>query len=294
MTPYPLEFLKQTDRPLYPKVLYNRPVTRHGAGRMLIVGGHAGEFSLPTSIYSFAMASGIGEVTAVLPDNLAKLLGGAPGTVFASSNASGSLDQTALGRIIELSEDMDAIAIGASLSNNSSTSMLVERLITELDRPLILFEEALPAMRQSVNAITGRAQTLIILTLPEVFKLCGALGIPIQIRKDGGLLNKLEIVQNLAIESQCTYAVYGPEIIVADSTSLTVTPIPYQLSLTPALFHGVLSTFWIQNTQNALAGLTTGAYLISRVGEGLEKNERPSTKQLIEALNAALKATEDF
>jgi ADP-dependent NAD(P)H-hydrate dehydratase / NAD(P)H-hydrate epimerase len=288
------EFIRQTDQPLYPRVLYNRPITRMGGGRLLIVGGHSGEFSLPTAVHQFATAAGIGEATAVLPDNLAKLLGGAPGVAFAASSPSGSLARNALGRILELSEEADAVMIGASLSNNSDTAMLTERLVGEIERPLIVVDEALTALRQNTPAITDRPQTLVVLTMTEVFKLCGALSIPINIRRDAGLVNKLEIVQNLAAASRCAYAIYGTEIIIATGPSLIVTPINYHLSLTPALFYGTLATFWLQNFADPIAGLATGAYLIAQAGTSLGETERPSASGLAATLSKILKNSDNF
>jgi len=288
------EFQRQTDQPLFPQVIYNRPVTRMAGGRMLIVGGHSGEFSLPTATHQFAVAAGIGEATAVLPDNLAKLLGGAPGVAFAASSTSGSLGREALGRILELSEETDAVAIGASLSNNSNTAMLTERLAQEVKRPLIVFDDALTSLRQNIALVTDNPQALVILTMAEVFKLCGALGIPINIRPHAGLINKLEIIRDLASASACAYAVYGTEIIIASGGQLTVTPINYRLSLTPALFYGTLSTFWIQNRTNPVAGLTTGAYLIAQAGADLGDTQRPSAANLAQALLQVLKSADSL
>ncbi|MDF2461721.1 MAG: hypothetical protein K0S68_1124, partial [Candidatus Saccharibacteria bacterium] len=84
------QFIRQEDEPLHPTILYNRPVTRHAAGRLLVVGGHSGEFSVLTAIHQLSTAAGIGECNTVLPDNLAKLLSGAPGTFFVPSTESGS------------------------------------------------------------------------------------------------------------------------------------------------------------------------------------------------------------
>ncbi len=294
MSPEPPQFIRQTDEPLFPKVLYNRPITRSGGGRLLIVGGHSGEFSLPTAIHQFAVAAGVGEAVAVLPDNLAKFLGGSSGTAFAASSTSGSLGREALGRILELSEEADAVAIGASISNNSNTAMLTERIISEIDRPIIVIDEGLTAMRQNITAVTDNPRALIILTMAEVFKLCGVLDIAISIRQGAGLINKLEIVQNLAAASACAYAVYGSEIIVAAGADLIVTPINYRLSLTPALFYGTLSTFWLQNRTNPTAGLATGAYLIAQAGATLGDTDRPSAPGLAAALSATLKHSDDF
>jgi NAD(P)H-hydrate repair Nnr-like enzyme with NAD(P)H-hydrate dehydratase domain len=288
------EFIRQTDAPLYPKVLFNRPVTRSGGGRLLIVGGHTGEFSLPTAIHQFAVAAGVGEATAVLPDALAKFLGGAPGTAFAAASTSGSLGREALGRILELSEEADAVAIGASLSNNSNTAMLIERLIVEIKRPVVIFDEALIALRHNITAVTNNPDALVILTMAEVFKLCTALNVSITIRPGGGLVNKLEIIQDLADASACAYAVYGTEIVVAAGGQLVVTPLNYRLALTPALFYGVLSTFWLQNRANPTAGLATGAYLIAHAGAGLGDTGRPSATGLAAALADTLKQSEEF
>ena len=164
MSPELPSFVRQDGAPLYPRIIYNRPVTRSGAGRLLLVGGHSGEFSLPTTIYQLAMATGLGDCQVVLPDSLLKFIGGLPGTNFVASSPSGSLGTEALGRILELSEEMDAIAIGASLSNNSRTAILVERLIREVERPVILFGDALSALQHHAKTYTQNPDCLVILT----------------------------------------------------------------------------------------------------------------------------------
>jgi NAD(P)H-hydrate repair Nnr-like enzyme with NAD(P)H-hydrate dehydratase domain len=282
------QFIRQDGEPLHPKILYNRPVTRHGAGRLLVVGGHAGEFSTPTAIHQLATAAGIGECSVVLPENLAKLLGGAPGTYFVPASTSGSLGREALGRILELSEEADAVALGASLSNNSNTAMLIERLVGELIRPVIIFADALTALQHHITTITDNPDALVILTMTEVFKLCGQLGIAINIRPNAGLINKLEIIQDLKAASRCSYIVYSTEIVVAADAELVVTPINYRLALTPAIFYAVLSTFWLQNPTQRAAGLATGAYVIREASTHLGATDRPAVGDLAAAITRVL------
>ena len=124
------KFVRQGVEPLYPKVLYNRPITRAAGGSLLIIGGYSGEFVLPTGVYHLSMAAGAGECRVALPTSLAKIVGDAPGVAYVAASPSGSLGSEALGRLLELSEDADAISIGASLSNNSHTAILLERLLT--------------------------------------------------------------------------------------------------------------------------------------------------------------------
>lgn len=284
------QFQRQEDKPLFPNVLFSRPVTRSGGGTLLVVGGHSGEFSLPTAIHQLALAAGVGECQVALPDVLAKLLGGSPGTHFVTSSPSGSLGTEALGRLLELSEEADAVALGASLSNNSNTSILIEKLATELERPIVVFADALTALQHNPGIITNNPSALVIATMPEVFKLCGKLGVAINIRKDAGLLNKLEIIQDLRAAGACGYAVFGSEIIVAADTAMVVTPINYRLALIPALFYAVLSTFWLQNRQNRRAGLATAAYIIREASSRLGATDRPSTGDLATSLDRVLRS----
>jgi NAD(P)H-hydrate repair Nnr-like enzyme with NAD(P)H-hydrate dehydratase domain len=291
MTPLPA-FVRQDGPPLYPNVLFNRPVTRHGAGRLVIAGGYATEFSLPTAIHQLALAAGLGECQVILPDSLARLVGGAPDTLFVPSSPSGSLGTEALGRIVELAEEADALALGASLSGHSHTSMLMERVVQAVARPIVAFADVLGSLQHHVRLLTDRTDCLLIVTMPEVFKLAGQLGIPIAIRRDGGLMNKLEIVHDLAAASACHYVVYGSEIIVAAGGDLIVTPVNYRLSLLPAAYYGVMATGWLQNSSRRREGLATSAYLLREASRDLGATDRPSTAAFATKLSHILEDAE--
>lgn len=286
------QYQLQTDELLFPQVLFNRPVTRNGAGRLLVVGGHTGEFSQPTAMNALALAAGAGECRVIMPDKLLPILGGAPGVFFGASTNSGSLSRDALGRILQLSEETDAVAIGSSLSNNSDTTMLAERLLSETTGSLVLYDDGLVAARSQIADISRRPNTLFILTMPEVFKLCGQLGIAIHVQSGAGLINKLEIVENLAGALAGDIAVFGTEVIAGAKGALTVTPLNHRLSLQPAIFYAVLASFWIQNRINPLAGLTTGAFVLRNVGNTLDATSTPSVTQLVTAVTQCIKAQE--
>src|SRR5207253_2372681 len=90
-----MDYLKQGSEPLFPKVLWNRPVSRSGAGRLLVVGGHKDEFSSVQAIYQLSLAAGVGQCTVVLPDSLKTLLAGTPDSLFVPASTSGSLGKAA-------------------------------------------------------------------------------------------------------------------------------------------------------------------------------------------------------
>jgi NAD(P)H-hydrate repair Nnr-like enzyme with NAD(P)H-hydrate dehydratase domain len=253
-----------------------------------VVGGHTGDFVQPTNLYQLAVAAGAGECQVALPDVLAKFLDGAPGATYVPTNSSGSIGIEALGRLLELSAEADAVALGASLSNSSQTTIMLERLLDELHRPVIAFGDALSLLQHRVRVFTGRPDCLLILTMPEVFKLAGQLEIPIRIRPGGGLINKLEIVRDLAAACQCQLAVYGSEIITAAEGELVVTPVNYRLSLLPAAFWAVFGVFWMHNAARRSEGLITGAWVLSQVGQMFGAESNPSTAAVATAITATL------
>jgi NAD(P)H-hydrate repair Nnr-like enzyme with NAD(P)H-hydrate dehydratase domain len=234
---------------------------------LLIAGGHSGEFSQPTALYQLALAAGADECVVALPDVLIKLLGGAPATTFVPSSPSGSLGREALGQLLELAEDCDGVVLGASLSANSQTAILIERFIRDCPRPIIAFDDCLKLVRNHPDDLLGRPDNLLVVTMPEVFKLCDQLGIVTAIKPGGGLANKLEIVSSLAARIQCGLMVYGTEIITTGPDGLIVTPSDYRLSLYPAVFYATAAVFWVQNRSARLEGLATAAFAIGGISQ---------------------------
>ena len=288
------KFIRQDEKPLYPKILWNRPVSRRGAGRLLIPGGHTGEFSFPTSLFQAAMASGIGECTVALPDALLKLLGGASGVSFVPSSTSGSLGQEATGLLLHMAEEYDAMLLGASLSNHSQTTILLETLIRESSIPLILIDDSISLLSHQAELLVGNENHLLIVTMPQIFKLAGRLGVPIRIKRDGGLINKLEIVRDISHVSKCSFVVWGSEIIIATpDRELIVTPMNHRISQLPAVLYATLSAFWIQNSGDRRAGLATASYLLKEVGQSLPAQGRPTLTQALKLLRQALEAAEN-
>ena len=267
-------------------------MARHGAGRLLVIGGHGKDFSLPTAIYGLVQASGIGECSVALPDSLLKLLNGMPGTTFVASTQAGSIGRDALGRLLELAEDADAIAIGAGLSNNSETAVMTEKLLAMVEQPVIAFADTLIALQFNIRLITDRPNTLIILTMQELFKLAGQLSIPISIRPNGGLINKLEIIKSVKDAMTADLVIYGSDTIVATGDKLSVTPANQVLSRLPAAYYAVLSVFWLQNRANHYEGLTTAAWILQQAGRDLKQQQVPTVGLVGIAIAAALEQAE--
>lgn len=284
-------YQKQARQPLFADVLWNRPLNRAAAGTLLIVGGHSRDFSLVQSFYQTALAAGIGRCRVVLPDSLRSLLAGTPDTVFVPGNASGALAREAFGVIMQMAQEAQAIAIGVNLSSSSETTVLVEALLEKLTIPIILHDEGLSVIKHHPQIATGRPDCLIIADMQQVFKLSGWLELPIAIRAEGGVVNKVEIMGALAQASHCNYLLTGRDMVAAAEGQISLTTTVSAMDFFQAATYGVASVFWAQNHKRPFAGLTTAAYILAQARDRLgQDNQQPlMIGEISEAIKAVLK-----
>jgi ADP-dependent NAD(P)H-hydrate dehydratase / NAD(P)H-hydrate epimerase len=284
-------YQKQTQQPLFADILWNRPINRAAAGTLLIVGGHSRDFSLVQSFYQTAIASGIGRCRVILPDSLRSLLAGTPDTVFVPGNASGALAREALGLIVQMAEEAQAVAIGVNLSSSSETTVLVEALLEKLTIPIILHDEGLNVIKHHPQVATSRADCLIIANMQQVFKLSGWLGLPIAIRTEGGVVNKVEIMAELAQAGRCNYLLSGRDMITAAENQISLTATVSAMDFFQSATYGAASVFWAQNRQRPFAGLTTAAYVLAQARARLSADDRQPllTAEITAAIKSVLK-----
>ncbi|HSX15124.1 MAG TPA: hypothetical protein VLE72_04475 [Candidatus Saccharimonadales bacterium] len=278
---------RQTNLPLYPKVLWNRPVSRAQSGRLLIVGGRRGAIAVLQSVFQTAVAAGIGQIKILAPDVLKPLLSGVAEASFGPSTNSGSLARLGLDLLTELASDADAALLGADLSNSSETAILAERFIASYHQGLILVADAIPMIAQSPDVVRQRPRTLLVFTMQELFKLAGKLGLPIHIRPEAGLAAKVEIASDFWELSRIDLALIGPEIIIRSGSKTSITPLPPKTRLEPTAAAGVLSVFYTQNPSASFEGLTTGAFVLAQsVGEQAQTTDQLAAA-IIKVVNEA-------
>ncbi len=238
------QYALQTDKPLFPKVLWNRPINKTSAGRLMLVGGHKNDFQAVQAIYQFCVAAGIGQCTTVLPDSLRTLLQAFDDTYFVPSSPSGSIGKAATAELLHLATEYDGLSIGANLSNNSETAVVIERLVGEAQKPTCLYLDALDVFSFKPALITNRTDCLILATMPELFKLAGKLKVALAIRPERGLLGRVELAQQVAEAMKASLVCAGKELIVISGGQTSVTTdISARLG---SAVGGVCSVFWTQ------------------------------------------------
>lgn len=283
----------QTDQPLFPLALYNRPLSRlaRNSGRLVTIGGHASGFSSAASWPALAMAAGLGECVLMLPDRLQKLVGFVPQIRYVPSTPSGSIAQAATALITEALSDADGLALGFDVSANSDTTITLENLVAGLSCPVALFGDGLTALRHQPLKLARNEHNLLILNQTEATRLAGRLGIGLS-TQSGSLPHKLELLHQLRSQLPISIALTGPQLIVATRTGTTVTPIAEAISGETVLQTAVLSTWWIQHQADSLSGLTTAAYILRKTGTLLPA-AGATQAQLISTVNQSLKNLDD-
>jgi NAD(P)H-hydrate repair Nnr-like enzyme with NAD(P)H-hydrate dehydratase domain len=288
------DYIKQTDQPLFPDILWNRPLSRHTSGRLLLVGGHSGGFNMIQSVYQFSVAAGIGQCSVVLPDVLRPILAGAPDSHFAPSTQSGSLGKGALALILDMAQEHDAVMLGPDLSANSETTVLAEHLLTSLTRPVILLGDSLIAARYQPEQLLNSPHHLVVADITEVLKLASAKRVPLPISHPDSVLNKLEIIKAITKHSSVSWMIHGRELIVSDGYNISLTPTVSEMEFFRPASAAIAAVFYLQHPKSPFKALTAAAYILRQVRELIAKpNQEPLTSaEIAQAIAKALADSE--
>lgn len=149
---------------------------------------------------------------------------------------------------------------------------MVESLVTKLEQPLIITQETIEILKFHPLLITGNPHALVVTTMGGLFALANNHHLPIAIRPNGGVVGKIEIIQQLVEISRCAYVVFDQEIIVAAEGEVSVTPLHEPLSQWAGAAIGVAATFWLQHREKPFTGLTTAAFVLKEAARETVKN----------------------
>jgi NAD(P)H-hydrate repair Nnr-like enzyme with NAD(P)H-hydrate dehydratase domain len=277
-------YLTQHNEPLFPKVLWNRPINRATAGRLLLVGGHSHDFVKVQEIYQLANACGVGRCVIVMPDSLRILLSHVEDTYFVPASPSGSMGKGAIAEIVRLAEESDGLSVGANLSNNSETAVAVERLLTESTKPRVIYLDALEVASFNPKLITDRNNCCIIVTMQGLFKLAGKLGVALNIQPERGLLGRVELIQSVAEAMKSSLICIGKEIIIVSDRQTSVTP-ETSAHLNSAVY-ATMSVFWTQKPD--FEHLTAAAFIIQQLSKTFANQDTISTTQTVKEIEKVL------
>ncbi|MFA5196923.1 MAG: NAD(P)H-hydrate dehydratase [Patescibacteria group bacterium] len=156
----PNKVIYQT-KPLYPKLLWQRPVHfyKAEAGKVLVIAGSKNMvgaailtceavFRSGTGILLLGFPQGLKDVYKnILPEAMTLPLPETPGL---------TLSQKAKEEIIDQAKPCDVVIIGPGLSQNAETIQLVWELVFAIHRPIVLDADGLTALARGIEVIKSK------------------------------------------------------------------------------------------------------------------------------------------
>jgi len=165
-------WLKQGDEPLFPDIVWSRPQSKGGAGKLAIIGGNSHGFGAPGMAYSVALQSGAGVCQVLLPDAVKKVVKAIlPDADFAPSTPSGSFNRKALDELVKIAQWSDAVLLAGDLGRNSETSLLLESFLKQYEGMLTITQDAVDYFKDTPLELLDRENTMIVLSLSQLQKM---------------------------------------------------------------------------------------------------------------------------
>lgn len=169
-------WIKQIEgQPLFPDILWSRPETKQGAGRLLIIGGTSFGFAAPGQAYAAAVFAGIGTVRVLLPETLRKIVGSHMLEAdFAPTNPSGSFSREALEAMLQHAQWSEAVLLAGELGRNSETAVTLENFVKRYRGQLTITRDAADYFLKTPLDILDRSDTLLVVSIEQLQKLAAA------------------------------------------------------------------------------------------------------------------------
>jgi NAD(P)H-hydrate repair Nnr-like enzyme with NAD(P)H-hydrate dehydratase domain len=198
---------QQTDKPLFPDLLWSRPETRQGAGKLLIIGGQAQEFSHVAECYSAADQAGAGTIRVLMPESTRKSTKHLPNIEYAPSNQSGSFGREALSTLLDASQWANGVLLAGDLGKNSETTLMLEGFIAKYTDFLVMSAESLSAVQPFIENLFNRHGTLLILDTAQLQKAAIKLQLQKPITSDMSHANLAEALHEITKQFLATIMV---------------------------------------------------------------------------------------
>lgn len=244
--------------PLFPDLEWARPENRAAAGKLLIIGGNAHGLAAPAQAYQESLRAGIGTAKVLLPDALQKLVGNHLETAeFAPSTPSGSFGRKALLELLELGAWADGVLISGELGRNSETAVLLEAFTRKFQGQLTLTRDGIDYFYHVAETLLARPDTLLVLSMAQLQKLCMAARIPRAITFSMDLLNLIDALHHLT-EAYPIYIMvkHLDTILVASDGQISTTKLDEEVTMWRVRYAARAATWWLQHPQKPFASLT--------------------------------------
>jgi NAD(P)H-hydrate epimerase len=145
-----------------------RPVDGHKGtfGHLLVVAGSLGKSGAATMTATAGLRAGAGLVTLACPADLQPIVAAQLVEVMTAplTAVDGAVSLQAMGALLELSDDKQALALGPGLGTGAETAALVRRLLKESPLPAVVDADGLNALAGHLEVLAQRGGRPTVLT----------------------------------------------------------------------------------------------------------------------------------
>lgn len=250
---------RQTETPLFPDLLWDKPEQRSRAGKLCVVGGNKNGFVAVATAYEDALKAGAGQCRVVLPDALKKAV---PPTitdvVFVPTNQAGGMNRESSSQLKAAAEWADGVLLIGDSGRNSETAIVFETLIREYSGPLTITRDAIDLLHNVSEAMLSRPETSLVCSFAQLQKLFQAVYYPKILTFSMQLTNLVEILHKFTITYPVTITVlHNEQLIVAQGGNVVSTPWGNPLSIWRGSVATKAATYWLWNRSKPLESIAT-------------------------------------
>ena len=269
----PLQYLLTPD--LIRTVSLPRPLDAHKGhtGHLLVIAGSTGKTGAAVMTAMSAMRAGVGLVTLGIPASLNPILEihvTEAMTEPLPETKEGVLGEASFNRIMALLSDKKCLAIGPGIGTNPETKMLVQRLLQESKKPMVIDADGLNCLIGRTEILKNFEKPIVLTPHPgEMSRLIGTTAADVQ--KD-----RIKCARNFAEKFNVHVVLKGARTVVAHPDGrvfINPTGNPGMASGGMGdVLTGVIAGFIAQGHSPELAA-HAGVYLHGAAADSLAKNK---------------------
>lgn len=206
----------QSDKLLFPEIEWNRPEQKTRAGKLLIIGGGAGQFRSLALAYETAIKTGVGQVKVIAPDSLKKTLkiDQLHDIFFVTSNNSGGFSIEVLKDLKAGEKWADSILLIGDTNKSSETAVLFEKFILETEKPILITRDSIDILMNSFVEILNKPNITIFASYAQLQKIFSSVFYPKILTFSLPLLQVVEIIHKFTLSFESQIVTFHAESLI--------------------------------------------------------------------------------
>jgi hypothetical protein len=220
-------WIKQTpEKPAFPDIEWQKPEQKALRGKLLLIGGNKNGFAAVAQAYADTLKAGVGECRVLLPDALKPVIDSqAIDCIFTPTNPSGGFSKDGLPAMQAGIQWADAMLLIGDAGRNSETAILLETLLTQSNKTVILTRDAIDLLKVSFPQLLNRPQTIFVATLAQLQKLLQSVYYPKTVLFSMQLTTLVEVLHKFTITYPTTIVVFHQnQLLTAYNGQVSSTP----------------------------------------------------------------------